>query len=295
VLRSWNARMRLQTAVLLALGGLAASPAGAQTPPDASRWTFTMAPYAWLMGVNGSVTAAGQTTDVNANFIDILGKTDTLVGLMAYGEARKQQYGLYFDFVFTQLTASGGFATVRNPLPRLTLAAAANGGVKSTLIIAEAGGMYEIWRQDGQRGSGSSIDAILGVRYWHASNELSFNADASFNAPGVRFDRSGGLAIFRSGSMDWADPILGLRLRQRLAPQHEVRLRGDIGGFGIGSQLTWQLFLGYAYEFSSGPTSWSALLGYRALGVNYGAGGGNDGRGVDAVMHGPVIGAAVKF
>ncbi|UYN97389.1 MAG: hypothetical protein KIT25_10810 [Enhydrobacter sp.] len=286
-------------AVFLVLAINSAAPkVAAQSPAtDRPEWSFSLAPYAWLMGVNGNVTAAGQTVDVNANFIDILGKTDTLVGLMAYGEARKDRYGLYFDFVYTQLTASGGYGAARNPLPKLTLAVAANGGVKSTLIIAEAGGMYEVWRQGGQneQARGSAIDAILGVRYWHASSDLSFAATADFNAPGVRFDRSGGLAIFRSGSLDWADPILGLRLRQRLAPQHEVRLRGDIGGFGVGSQLTWQLFLGYGYEFSSGPTSWSALLGYRALGVNYTNGWGNDTRGVDAVMHGPVIGAAVKF
>ena len=77
-------------------------------------------PCAWLMAINGKVTAATQAVDVNASFIDILGKTDTLVGLMAYGGARAAEYALCFDFVVTQLTASGGFAAARNPLPRPT-------------------------------------------------------------------------------------------------------------------------------------------------------------------------------
>lgn len=48
------------------------------------------------------------------------------------------------------------------------------------------------------------------------------------------------------------------------------RLRGDVGGFGVGSQFTWQALGVYTYEFSSGRTAWSAVLGYRAIGLNYG-------------------------
>jgi hypothetical protein len=80
-----------------------------------------------------------------------------------------------------------------------------------------------------------------------------------------------------------------------LAPHHHLRLSGDIGGFGVGSQLTWQGFAGYSYEFSSGPTSWSAVAGYKALGVNYSAGWGADSRSLDVVMHGPVIGLTFKW
>lgn len=288
-------------AVLAAMAFLPATSLFAQEPaapqpaaPD-SGWRFTLAPYAWLVGVNGSVAAGGRTVDVNASFIDTLGKTDTLVGLMFHGEARRQQYALYVDVVYAQLAGSPGFAVARNPLPRTTLSLAANGGVTSTLVIAEAGGLYEVWRQDGPGRSGSSIDLLAGVRYWHTATDLSFNTTVGFNAPGVRFDRGGTLATFHSGSLDWADPLIGLQLRQRLAPQHEVRLRGDIGGFGLGSQLSWQLFLAYGYEFSAGTTAWSALLGYRALGVDYQTGGGATARGIDAVLHGPALGVAVKF
>jgi hypothetical protein len=118
---NWNRRLWLRTAILLMLGASAMPwPAGAQAPSDASRWTCALTPCAWLMAINGKVTAATPAVDVNASFIDILGKTDTLVGLMAYGGARKAEYALCFDFVVTQLTASGGFAAARNPLPRPT-------------------------------------------------------------------------------------------------------------------------------------------------------------------------------
>lgn len=270
-------------------------PVQAQVPAQSAGWSFTIAPYAWLMSINGTATAAGQKVDVNANFIDNLGKTDTMVGLMAYGEGRTGPYGVYFDFIYSQVAASGGFATERNPLPNVTRAASPTGDVRSTLMIIEAGAMYELYRSDRGDGAGSSIDAILGIRYWHANTDLSVNVNNSFNAPGSQFDRAGSLAAFHSGSMDWVDPLVGLRLRQRIAPHHELRLRGDIGGFGIGSQLTWQLLLTYGYEFSSGSMSWSAVIGYRALGVNYVKSSGADGSGIDVVLHGPILGVAMKF
>lgn len=284
------------TIVLAIVVVLPTSPLLAQAvAPEEQAWRFTVAPYAWLVGINGSVTAGGRSVDVNANFVDTLGKTDTLVGLMAYGEARKDKYTLYADFTYAQLAGSPGLAAAHNPLPGVSLSLAANGGATSTLVIADLGGMYEIWRQEGPGGSGSSIDALVGVRYWHAGNELAFNATAGFNAPGARLDRSGQFAGRHTGSMDWVDPLLGLQFRQRLAPQHEFRLRGDIGGFGLGSEFSWQLFAAYGYRFSSEASGWSALLGYRAMGVTYAQGSGSDRRGIDAVLHGPALGVAFRF
>ena len=287
-------RRSLSACLLAMLSGLLSFQSQAQTNSPPSDWQITIAPYAWLMGASGSLTAGSQKVDVNANFIDVLGKTDTVVAFMAYGEARKSPYGAYLDLIYTQVTASGGFATARNPLPQLSLAVNANGGVRSTLFIAELGGFYELYR-GGEAGSRTVVDALFGIRYWHASNDLTFNVSGAFNAPGFRFDRNGNQVIFRSGDMDWADPVIGLRLRHEFAPHHELRLRGDIGGFGIGSQFSWQAFAGYGYEFSPGPTSWTAHIGYRALAVNYSAGSGTDVRGVDAVLHGPVLGVSARF
>ena len=42
----------------------------------------------------------------------------------------------------------------------------------------------------------------------------------------------------RSGSVDWVDPFVGARLRQLLAPGQNLTLRGDVGGFDVGSDFT---------------------------------------------------------
>ena len=48
------------------------------------------------------------------------------------------------------------------------------------------------------------------------------------------------IQLLTSGSVDWADPFIGARLQHQLAPSQEITLRGDVGGFGAGSQFSWQ-------------------------------------------------------
>lgn len=285
----WISRSRSVLAALLLT--VAPLPALAE---DTSDWTFTLTPYAWLMGASGSATAKGQTIDVNAGIVDMFAKTDTLVALMANAEARRGKLAFGLDFIFTEMVATPAFATQRNPTPWLSFTAAAGANVKSTMIMVEGSGSYELFRPAEK----TAVDGLVGLRYWHASTDinLGFTATGTISTPAdVGLSRNGGLALASSGSMDWADPVFGLVVRHEIAPHQRLRVRGDIGGFGVGSQFTWQAFGGYSYEFSSGPTSWSALLGYRALGINYSAGNGADYRNLNLVLHGPVLGLSVKF
>ena len=63
---------------------------------------------------------------------------------------------------------------------------------------------------------------------------------------------------------------------------------GDIGGFGVGSHLTWQLLGGVQYDVSS---RWSLSAGWRHLDINY----DHKGFVFDAAMDGPILGAVYKF
>jgi opacity protein-like surface antigen len=86
----------------------------------------------------------------------------------------------------------------------------------------------------------------------------------------------------------WADPVIGARLRAAAWGRWIFVLTGDVGGFGVSSDLTWQVFGGVAYEISD---RWSAKIGYRALGVDYTDGGFK----YDVIMHGPLLGLGYKF
>jgi hypothetical protein len=63
---------------------------------------------------------------------------------------------------------------------------------------------------------------------------------------------------------------------------------GDIGGFGAGSDLSWQVFGGIGVQ----AARWCDLqVGYRALGFDYQSGRANQ----DITTHGPIIGATIHF
>jgi hypothetical protein len=275
----------------------------AQAPPPAkSEWSFAVTPYGWAIGAYGNVTAKGMRANVSANIIDLLGSTNSLYGFMGNVEARKREYSLYLDAVYTYMAGAGGVSVTRTPFPSVNVRANANANLSNQMAIVEGGFGYQLWSSNGAASDGgapsrewtSAIDAIAGFRYWHVKNDVSVgvNVNVSVAAPGIAFDASRNFAIASTGSLDWVDPFIGLRLRQNLAPQHEIVLQGDVGGFGVGSQIAWQARLNYAYQFSAGGTSWSALIGYRALGVTYVNGAGD---GMDMILAGPVIGLTAKF
>jgi hypothetical protein len=77
------------------------------------------------------------------------------------------------------------------------------------------------------------------------------------------------LAIASSGDMEWVDPFVGARIRHQLAPGKEVMLEGDVGGFGVGSDFSWQLVGTYGFDTSLFGTPFHAVVGYRALSVDF--------------------------
>jgi hypothetical protein len=89
------------------------------------------------------------------------------------------------------------------------------------------------------------------------------------------------------------DPVVGLRLRHQFTPSQEIMVRGDVGGFGFQSNFEWQAVGVHSYAWQLTGYQLAALIGYRALGVNYTNTGNNNG--VDLVLHGPIIGFSVRF
>ena len=63
-----------------------------------------------------------------------------------------------------------------------------------------------------------------------------------------RFARGGETSATRD--TDWADPIIGIRGQAELTDKVFFRYNGDIGGFGVSSDFTWQAFAGFGYHFT---------------------------------------------
>jgi hypothetical protein len=271
------------------------SPGGEAALPDPEPWRINAALYAWAINVSGNVTVRNQTLDTNASIIDLLQKSDSLAGFMGYFEANKGRVGVYSDLVFTKLGFGAGQTGYRNPLPGLQVSASANAALTYQLFIVEMGGLAELYRWPGSDSSFTAIDGILGVRYWNNQVVASFDANVNVDFSPLHIQRSFGFATARSDVIQWVDPVLGLRLRHRFTPNQEVFVRGDIGGFGLGSQFAWQAVGAYSYAWQFSGYQIAALLGFRALGVNYRSGSAPDTVGIDEVLYGPIIGVSFRF
>lgn len=262
---------------------------------DPDPWRLQGTLYGWAIGVAGNFTAKGQTVDVNATFPQIMQKSDSLAGFMGNVEASKGRVGFYGDFVWTKIGVDRTTTTYRNPLPGLQLSATTNTALTTSMTVIEGGGFYEFGRWQHAPGSSTSLDGLLGFRYWNIANEIDLNVIGSVNVPalGLEFGRT--FSIARAPGVDWVDPILGLRLRHRFTPSQQLMVRGDVGGFGFGSQFTWQAAAVYSYNWQFTGYQLAALVGYRALGVTFSEGWGLNTAGIDAVLHGPLIGVSLRF
>jgi hypothetical protein len=77
-----------------------------------------------------------------------------------------------------------------------------------------------------------------------------------------------------------------------LSRQVTLVVRGDVGGFGVGSELTWNLVGNFLYQVSR---TVYLSVGYRALDMDYEQGSGASRFKFDMLLHGPVLGAVFRF
>jgi len=279
----------------IVIGGAALQPAAADPPVDPDPWRINVALYGWAMSVSSTTTVRGQTLEANASFLDLMQKSNSLIGFMGYFEADKGRAGLYADLVYTNLGFGADHVGYRNPIFGLRITTTASAALTYQMFIVDVGGIYELVRWPGAEGSSTAIDGLLGFRYWNNSIAASFDATANVNFSNLHIERSFGIAVARSDVVQWVDPVFGLRLRHRFTPNQEIFVRGDIGGFGLGSQFTWQAVAVYSYAWQFTGYQIAAALGFRALGVNYTSGSGVDALGINQVLYGPIIGASFRF
>jgi hypothetical protein len=269
----------------------------AASPPPSPAWQFRFTPYAWAPSVNGEVAVRGQTADIDMSFWDLFqpGNSkvglDSLAALMGYAEARKGPWGIYGNVVWGKFDFSGDAVRQRNPIANLSLSASAKAGLGYEITMAESGLIYEVakWGTTGA----TALDLLVGARYWDQQLELSLAADGSVDFGKLGLTKSGSRAVARSGALEWVDPVVGLRLRQQLASGGELQFLGDIGGFGAGSDLTWQLFGGYSFDFWK--SALHGVVGYRVLSVDYGQTNQGFKNNLDLVLYGPVAGLSFRW
>jgi hypothetical protein len=87
---------------------------------------------------------------------------------------------------------------------------------------------------------------------------------------------------------DWFDPYIGLRGRYNFTDRLYVTAKGDVGGFGIGSDFTWQAEAAFGWQLTHRIF---AEAGYRALGIDY----EDNGLTYNTITHGAQITLGISF
>jgi hypothetical protein len=121
-------------------------------------------------------------------------------------------------------------------------------------------------------------------------NNFEVLAGGRFNRVDAKLGFRGPLGIEVQSGQNWLDPYVGGRIIAPLSDRFAIYVRGDIGGFGIGSDFAWYLNPALDIHLTQKV---SLVLFYRFDHVDYE--NKDDGFKFDVTISGPGAGIAFRF
>jgi opacity protein-like surface antigen len=219
--------------------------AAAEGGEGSGAWQFEATPYLWGAGLDGTVRINNRPqagVAVEQSFSDILKVLD--FAAMGAFEARKGRWGMLADAVYFKVSDEG---SVTGPLGFVSLAA-------NAALTQQMYSLVATYRAIEGR---TAVDLVGGLRYASVKWDVGIQASVPVLPPtDRRFVQT----------KDWVDPVVGARIQHALGDRWTLVGYADIGGFGAGSDLTWQLLAGANYAFT--PT-FIGKVGYRYVSVDY--------------------------
>jgi hypothetical protein len=260
------ANHQLTLAMLVLLTGTA--PAAVQSTDAADtgdRWLVRVAPYLWATSLDGNATVKGIKSDVDVSFSDIL--EDLSLAGMLLADVQKNRFGVAVNGVFARLSPDSEVGPIKID-------------TTSDMVQLGVAPYYRVvdWAYRTSP-SGKPLRLVVepeaGFRFTYLRAELDV--------------RNGGPSVDDSES--WVDPLIGSRFGIDLSDRWNLTAEANVGGFGVGSDLAWNVqgFVGYRTSLFGMPTTLAA--GYRALHQDY----DHDDFEWDVTMYGPVLGAVLRF
>jgi opacity protein-like surface antigen len=241
-------------------GAGASSLAAAQsTGSTGSGWEFAVTPYLWASGTKADIeTPQDEDIKVDESFIDIVGNLK--FAFMGAFEARNGRFVTVHDLMFLSLgsDASGDVG----PIP---IDADADMRLLATTHLAgyrvvDEGPLF--------------LDVFAGARITSVKVELDLDI--------------GQQSFERDRKKTEIGPVIASRFRAPLGERWGFALYGDLGGFGVTSDLSWQLLATVQYDLSD---HWRLAAGWR----HFSAEQSKNGWDVHIKLDGPILGATYRF
>jgi hypothetical protein len=242
-------------AALMACAMSSSLPAQAQNADG--RWHYLIQPYAMFPNMKGETGIADvPTIPVDEDPQDIFDNLQ--MGAMLYLEAQNDRWTFSSDVLFMDLGSdfsSDGQIT----------------SLDGDVDVSQIG-----WELAAMRHIVPNFELGLGLTY----NQIDVDVEATFSTPM-------GSTVYDTGlEEDWIDPTIVARITFPINDKWSVQARGNIGGFGVGSDLMWQVQADVNFRPSE---SWFLTFGYRIIDIDYDNGSGLDRFVYDMQTFGPVL------
>lgn len=139
--------------------------------------------------------------------------------------------------------------------------------VEQTLFRATGGWRFE-----------QGVELFIGARAVNLENTLKLDVNGMQASPKAK--------------EDWVEPLVGAGYRSSADRRWQVLLAADVGGFGMGSDLSWSAQAAVRYGFSE---RFGMAVGYRVLDIDYEDGNGANRFLYDISQHGPLVALGWRF
>lgn len=232
-------------------------------------WALQVTPYMWATGLKGHISPFRHlpTIGIHKSFSDVMDKLDFGGFINIWG--RYERFIVSGDIMYVSTTDSHSFGALPHLPPPLPQLPSLDASIDSRQFMATLMGGYRLVDTPD-----FSLDGLAGIRFWHISNDVTLRAGNLAGTYGERFG--------------WADPVVGTRAFLRLTENLSLQAQADIGGFTVGSDLTWSVQATANYTFTD---HFSVSAGYKILDIDYRSGG----HVFDTRMSGPVLGLTYRF
>jgi hypothetical protein len=198
-------------------------------------WHYLVEPYVMFPNMKGE-TGIGNLPPVHVDQ-DPGGIFDHLqMGAMLFVEARNDRWAFSSDVLYMDLEAN----------------------TSDRSLVSGAVGVSQLgWELAAMRRLTPWLEMGVGATY----NQIDAHVHFVVQLPGGMQN-----TLKAGGTEEWIDPTIVARATAAMGEKWFVQARANLGGFGVGSDLMWQLQADVGYRPSA---RWQFTFGYRVIDIDY--------------------------